>query len=87
MFELRAQNPSARPAAATGGRTLGCFATYDRALAALDAEQGRLTVQLVANGEGSANLRLDMAIIEVHGGTETGWLWSSYRPGTAPADG
>jgi hypothetical protein len=86
MFELRAQHPPANPGAATAGLTLGCFATYDQALAAMDAEQGRLTEQLDANGEGSADLRLDMAIIEMHGGTETGWLWSSYRPRMAPAD-
>lgn len=84
MFELRVQNPPAGPGAAAAGQTLGCFATYDRALAALDAEQGRLTDQLAANGEGAGDLRLDIAIIEVSAGAETGWLWSSYRPGPDP---
>ena len=86
MFELRIQNTPTTPGASTAGRALGRFGTYEQALAGLDAEQCRLVHQLVANGEGWTELRLEMAIIEVHGGTETGWLWSAYRPGTDPAD-
>lgn len=81
MFELRVQDATTGPRATTGGRALGQFGTYEQALAALDAEQDRLTEQLVANGEGWSGVRLDMAIIEVSAGTEAGWLWSSYRPG------
>lgn len=84
MFELRVQNTPTRPGSATAGRALGRFATYAQALVALDAEQGRLTEQLVANGEGCNAVRLDTAIVEVSAETETGWLWSSYRPGPDP---
>lgn len=84
MFELRVQKTPTRAGAATAGRTLERFNTYEQALAALDAAQGRLTEQLVANGEGWSGVRLDTAIIEVSAGTETGWLWSSYRPGSDP---
>ena len=83
-FELRVQGTPTRPGAATAGRALGRFSAYEQALAALDAEQDRLTEQLVANGEGWSGVRLDMAIIEVSAGTEAGWLWSSYRPGSDP---
>lgn len=85
MFELRFQKSPAKGGAATAGRALGRFNTYEQALAALDAEQGRLTEQLVANGEGWSGVRLDTVILEVSAGTETGWLWSSYRPGSDPA--
>ena len=84
MYELRVQNTPTRSGATTAGRALRQFGTYEQALAALDAEQDRLTDQLVANGEGWSGVRLDMTIIEVSAGTETGWLWSSYRPGSGP---
>lgn len=85
MFELRVQNRPAKSGTDTAGRVLGRFGTYEEALAALDAEQGRLTDQLFANGEGWSGVRLNTAIIEVSAGRETGWLWSSYRPDPAPA--
>lgn len=86
MFELRLQDAQAARAGTVEGMPLGRFLTYGDAIGALDTARDQLAAQLARNGEGWSNLHLDIAIIEMDGGTETGWLWSSYRPGTDPAN-
>ena len=84
MFELRLQDAQAARAGTVEGLPLGRFLTYDDAISALDTARDQLAAQLAQNGEGWSTLHLDMTIVEVDGGAEAGWLWSSFRPGTDP---
>jgi hypothetical protein len=81
MFELRLQDAHAAHAGAVDGLPIGRFTTYDEAIDGLEAQHDRLAAQLVANGEGAIELRLQTAVVEIDRGQETGWLWSSYQPG------
>jgi hypothetical protein len=83
MFELRLQDAQASHAGTVEGLSIGRFPTYADAVNSLDGEHERLAAQLAANGEGWADLQVRTAIIELNAGAETGWLWSSYRPGAA----
>lgn len=83
MFELRLQDPVDARETTTKGITLGRFATHHDAAVALTAEEQRLDAQLLANNEGAAEVRLHLAVVQIQGDNETGWIWSSYQPAAA----